>query len=297
MSDSKRYYYLKLKENFYDTEEIKILESCKNGYLYSNILLKMYLKSLKNEGRLTLNMHIPYNPQMIATIVGHNIDVVEKALKIFKDLKLIEILDNGTIYMLDMQNYIGKSTTEGDRKRLYRSRIKEEKELLELTEGTIDGQKSDIYPLEIELDLEKERELEIDKENTYTCNLEQTKKEIESDKIDCDKIKDLFNQICSNLPKVRSLSANRRKAIKNRIKTLTNLSIDYNAYFSIVSNISFLNGENKNNWSADFDWLLKESNMLKVVEGKYISNSESKRYKGIKDWLNEMKEGADGGIN
>ena len=41
MSETKKYFYLKLKENFFDTEEIKILESMENGYLYSNILLKL----------------------------------------------------------------------------------------------------------------------------------------------------------------------------------------------------------------------------------------------------------------
>lgn len=52
MADNRKYYYLKLKEDFFDTDEMKILESMKDGYLYSNILLKLYLKSLSNSGRL-----------------------------------------------------------------------------------------------------------------------------------------------------------------------------------------------------------------------------------------------------
>ena len=50
MADNRKYYYLKLKEDFFDSEEIKILESMKDGYIYSNILLKLYLRSLRNEG-------------------------------------------------------------------------------------------------------------------------------------------------------------------------------------------------------------------------------------------------------
>ena len=46
--ENKNYYYLKLKENFFESDELKILESQENGYLYSNILLKLYLKALKN---------------------------------------------------------------------------------------------------------------------------------------------------------------------------------------------------------------------------------------------------------
>ena len=53
MSD-KKYYYLRLKD-FLDTEEFKILESQEDGYLYSNILMKMYLISLKKSERLALN--------------------------------------------------------------------------------------------------------------------------------------------------------------------------------------------------------------------------------------------------
>ena len=51
VADNRKYYYLKLKEDFFDSDELKILESQKDGYLYSNILLKLYLKSLSNPGR------------------------------------------------------------------------------------------------------------------------------------------------------------------------------------------------------------------------------------------------------
>lgn len=135
----KGYYYLKLKENFFESDELKILESLENGYLYSNILLKLYLKALKNEGKLTFNDYIPYDTKMLATITGHNIDVVEKAIKIFQSMHLIEILDNGTIYMLDMQKMIGSISNEGVRKAEYRERIRLEKEC-----GTSKGQSPDI---------------------------------------------------------------------------------------------------------------------------------------------------------
>ena len=46
MSDNRKYYYLKLKENFYNSETMVILESMQDGLLYSNLLLKMYLMSV-----------------------------------------------------------------------------------------------------------------------------------------------------------------------------------------------------------------------------------------------------------
>lgn len=130
MADNRKYYYLKLKEGFFESEEIKILESMKDGYMYSNILLKLYLKSLRNEGRLMYRNVIPYTPEILATLVGHQVGTVEKALEIFRKLELIEVLDNGAIYMMDIQNYIGKSSTEADRQREYYNRVKNEKALL-----------------------------------------------------------------------------------------------------------------------------------------------------------------------
>ena len=77
MADNRKYYYLKLKENFFDSDSIVLLEDMKDGILYSNILLKLYLKSLKNGGKLQLDEHIPYTAQMIATLTRHQIGTVE----------------------------------------------------------------------------------------------------------------------------------------------------------------------------------------------------------------------------
>ena len=58
MADNRKYYYLKLKENHFDEDAIVLLESMQDGILYSNILLKLYLKSLKNGGKLQLDENI-----------------------------------------------------------------------------------------------------------------------------------------------------------------------------------------------------------------------------------------------
>ena len=92
-----KYYYLKLKENYFDDDSIVLLESMQDGVLYSNILLKLYLKSLKHGGRLQLDENIPYTAQMIATITRQQIGTVERALQIFLKLGLVEVLDSGTL--------------------------------------------------------------------------------------------------------------------------------------------------------------------------------------------------------
>lgn len=166
MADNKKYYYMKLKDNFFDSEEMIVLESMTDGYLYSNILLKLYLRSLKDDGCLMFKGIIPYTPEVLAKVTRHNHGVVEKAIQIFKQLGLVEILDNGAIYMLDIQNFIGESSTEADRKRLYRSKI--ENEMVKL--GQMSGQMSDESPdnsppeIEIEIEIEKER-----KDNTFSA--------------------------------------------------------------------------------------------------------------------------------
>ena len=158
MSDNKKYYYLRVKENFYDSDEMIILESMPDGFLYSNILIKLYLRSLKNNGKLMFNDRIPFNSEMLSKITRHPVAVVEKAVSIFKEMNLIDVLDNGAIFMLDIESFIGKSNTEADRKRDYRRRIEKEKQKILL--GHLSGQMSDERPPELEI--EKELEIELD---------------------------------------------------------------------------------------------------------------------------------------
>ena len=164
MSDNKKYYYLRLKDNFFDSDELKILESMKDGYLYSNILLKLYLRSLKNDGKLVVNDRIPYNAEMLASVTGHQIGTVKQALSIFKDLGLIDVLENGAIYMLDIQNFIGKGSSEADRKREYRQRIETDRTNVQTKVREI----SEKSPPEIELEKEIKIEKDIDSSASTT---------------------------------------------------------------------------------------------------------------------------------
>ncbi|WP_029171175.1 phage replisome organizer N-terminal domain-containing protein [Streptococcus suis] len=146
MADNKKYYYLKLKDNFFESDEAIILESMPDGYIYSNILLKLYLRSLKNNGLLMFNDLIPYNAQMLATITRHHVGVIEKAIQIFQQLRLIEILDNGAIYMTNIQNFVGQSSTNADRMRESRRQL----------------QMLNKCAPEIEIEIEKDIKLDID---------------------------------------------------------------------------------------------------------------------------------------
>jgi len=265
MSDNKKYYYLKLKDNFFESDSMILLETMDHGYQYSNILLKLYLRSLKDEGRLLLNGRIPYNATMIASITRHQEDTVEKALQLFQELGLIEVLDSGVIYMLDIQNYIGQSSTEADRKRNYRSRIEDEKGQA----GQMSRQISDKNPPEIEIELEKEiKDKGVSKD---TC------------RTDVQRITEVWNKNGVSEVKKISQGTNRHKMLKARIKEYGTDQI-IEAITSIKSS-PFLLGQNRNNWIITFDWFIKPNNFLKVLEGNYLDGKRNQN--GLEDWGNE----------
>ena len=151
MADNRKYYYLKLKESYFDDDAIVLLESMPDGILYSNILLKLYLKSLKNGGKLQLDENIPYTAQMIATLTRQQVGTVERALGIFQQLGLVEQLHGGLLYMTDIELMIGQSSTEAERKRA--ARLANKALPPPRTNG---GHLSEIRPPEIEIELEKE---------------------------------------------------------------------------------------------------------------------------------------------
>jgi hypothetical protein len=85
-----------------------------------------------------------------------------------------------------------------------------------------------------------------------------------------------------SFPKVTKLSEARKKVIKARLKTYSEDEIEET--FVLAEQSDFLKGKNDRNWNADFDWLMKDSNMAKVLDGKYAP----KKPKEI-DLLNEWR--------
>lgn len=131
---TKKYYYLKLKENFFNSDEIILIESMNNGYL-----------------RLNDNMN--YTAQMIATITKHEVGTVEGALRIFAEFGMILETADGSIYMMNIEDMVGSSSTESDRKRLARANLK-----------LLDGQTADKCPTDVRA-LSSNRPTEVEKEH------------------------------------------------------------------------------------------------------------------------------------
>ena len=88
----------------------------------------------------------------------------------------------------------------------------------------------------------------------------------EQERIDCQSVIDCFNSVCVSLPKVQKLTDKRRKAIKNADKLLGGTGFD--ELFMRVEQSDFLTGRS-GSWSCGFDWVLKPSNLTKILEGNY----------------------------
>jgi predicted phage replisome organizer len=158
VSDNKRYYYIKLKDNYFEKDNVKVLEAMKNGHTYSLILIKMYLKASKYDGRLMMTPTIPYDPDkvdILANVLNHDVDHVKEAIRAGVQLDLISIIDGHEIWMTEIQNMIGQSSTEADRVRDYRKRIDGQKALP-------DVQMYDKCTPELEREREQERETKIE---------------------------------------------------------------------------------------------------------------------------------------
>ena len=108
MAENKKYYFLKLKEDFFDQREIVVLEGSKDGILYVNILLKLYLKSLQHNGKLLLNERTPLSAEMIALLTRHEAGTVERAMRAFMQLGLVAVQEDDIYYMPEIEQMTEK---------------------------------------------------------------------------------------------------------------------------------------------------------------------------------------------
>lgn len=271
MSDEHKYYYLKIKEDFFDQPEIKVIERMQNGYKYTNILLKMYLHSLKREGKLMITDYIPYDIPSLAAVVGHDEDTVRVAVAMFKNFELIQALDSGAIFMTQIQNFIGKSTTEADRKRHYRARIEAEKraEVIALDLGMIPAEPDAPHPMLPAID-----EAPVIPAPEQPQVPDSPPLPARPPNCPYDDIAKLYNEICTKLPKVRELTEKRKKAMQTVWKIHPEINY-FSEVFNKANTSDFLTGKNEREWKADFDFMVNLNNIVKIVEGKYDNKPEN----------------------
>ena len=253
MAENKKYYWLKLKRDFFKRHDVRIIEEMPNGKDYILFYLKLLLESIDHEGELRFSETIPYNEQMLSVVTNTNIDIVRAALSIFTELKMIEVYDDMTIYMNEVQKLIGSETADAQRKR----RARKAQKLLEDTNKS--GQCPDIVQnCPPEKEIYKELHKELKKEDR-----EKSQKEIT----------DLFNSLCPSLPQIKYLSEDTKTILEKQLGKYT--LDDFNMLFQKAEASDFLKGENDRKWAASFEWLIEDQNMAKVLNGNF-DNRKSK---------------------
>lgn len=152
----RKFYWLQIKEDFFEEDSIEWLEEQENGITYSNFYLKLCLKSLRDNGILVRKvgeMLIPYDAKKLSEITRTSKDTVIVAMELLKQIGLVKILDSGEIYMTQIENMIG-SKSIGAFKKQQQRQLKKEKECIKELEKTSGGHLSEKCPPEIEIEIE-----------------------------------------------------------------------------------------------------------------------------------------------
>ena len=161
MAENKKFYWLKLKRDFFKRHDIRIIEEMPNGKDYVLFYLKLLLESIDHEGSLRFSDTIPYNEQMLSVVTNTNIDIVRSAMKLFTELNLMEVLDDATIYMAEVNNMIGSESWSAERVRRFRS--KQQQALLCNTDVTscneeIEKEKEEDKDIDTDIEIEREND-------------------------------------------------------------------------------------------------------------------------------------------
>ena len=263
--------WIKLTTDMFDNRKIKHLRKLPDGN--SIVLIWVMLLTMAGRcnasGMIFLTENIPYTPKMLADELGFEENTVKLALEALERFQMI-VTDSGFFAIAGWEEY---QNIEGMEKIREQNRIRQkkwydkQKELPNVIPNVRITQ-----PNATEEDIEEDKELDKDK------------------RVDCQQIADLYNSICISFPKLRSLSDSRRKAIRARMNTYS--LEDFRTVFENAEASSFLKGSNDRNWTATFDWLIKDTNMVKVLEGNYADKGKpSGRKEKVPGWFHEYQMG------
>lgn len=235
----------------FDNRKIKHLRRLPDGnniVLIWVMLLTMAGRCNSN-GMIFLTENIPYTAKMLADELDFEENTVQLALDALERLGMI-VTENGFFAIAGWEEY---QNIEGMDKIREQNRIRQKK-WYEKQKNLSNVRTNDFITSYNALEEDREREKEV--------------KEINKEKkTDYQQIVDLYNRFCPSFPSLKNLSEARKKAIKARLNTYS--VEDFEKMFKKAEASDFLKGANNKNWSATFDWLIKDSNMAKVLDGNY----------------------------
>ena len=256
--------WIKIVTDIFDDEKILLIESLPDKYAIIVCWFKLLCLAGKqnNNGVFMMNHRIAYTEEMLATIFRMPLNTVRMAINTFKEFEMVEVVE-GVITIPNWHKHQSLDAYEKrkERDRLYQQekRAKQRELITQSSDKSSDKSadtSSDIALLEEDKDKDKEKDIKIS--------------------TDLQSVVDLYHSICVSFPQIRSLSDARKKTIKARLKSYS--LEDFKTLFENAEASSFLKGS-EGGWKASFDWLIKETNMLKVLEGNYADKGKRYGYK------------------
>lgn len=246
--------WIRLSIDMFNNRKIKFLRNRPEG---NNIIL-IWVMLLSMAGRcnaggmIFLTENVPYTTKMLAEELNFKEDVILIALKLLEQLGMIQYYNEKLLITgwEEHQNIDGLEKIR-EQARLRQAKLRSKQKLLLDNNVTCNVTVTQNNAIEEELEIEEE--------------LDKDKRE----RIDYQQIADMYNNTCVSFPRCKSLSDARKKAIKARLNKYS-LS-DIQIAFEKTERSDFLKGKNERNWSASFDWILKDSNMAKILDGNYDS--------------------------
>ena len=196
MSEDKKYFWLRLKKDFFKRHDIQIIESMPDGKEYVLFYLKLLCESIDHKGMLRFSDDIPYNNDMLATITNTQKEIACDALKHFVDLGLVEVLEDGTFYLKQVESMTGCETEWAEKKRQYREKLKTEKGQSEDKPRTKKGHVRQEIEIEKEIDIDIKESREKKRKRFVPPTLEDVKaycKERNND-VDAQRFFDYYEQ-------------------------------------------------------------------------------------------------------
>ena len=122
--NSKVYYWIKLKTDFFESDAIDFLLSQEDGCKYVTLYIKLCTMTSNTDGVLATkigNILVPYSVDKIARDTKFfSADIVRVALELFQNLRLIVVSENNVMKIANYESMIGSETGWAQKKRLYR---------------------------------------------------------------------------------------------------------------------------------------------------------------------------------
>ena len=121
----KKYYWLKLPKDFFKRHDVKYIESLPDGHRIVLVYLQLMVESIDHDGELRFSPKIPYSEEMLASVLGIDIDILKTSMKVLKELELVKVSKNGTIILEKVKNMVGFESEWARKKKAYREKLKQ----------------------------------------------------------------------------------------------------------------------------------------------------------------------------